>query len=390
MTICDYDACTGCGMCSNICGKEAISMIEDKHGFFHPKIDKAKCIECGLCSTKCPANNRYNTESMQKVYACWTKNKKLRKNSTSGGIFSTIAKEIINKNGIVIGCAWDEDFSTHHICVDCEDALYKLRGSKYVQSKTKDIYKKTKQLLDSGKKVLFSGTPCQVHALKLFLGKEYEGLFTIDLVCHGVPPYQLFKKHIDEISKGKTDNIAHVFLRYKKPSWLFGSVRVEYKDGSRYMQPTVKDAYFNLFNFNYSLRMSCHKCSYTNMQRTGDITLCDFWGFYPRSMRLFRYDKGVSAAIINSPKGEELFEKIKSGIKYDNDSIERVTVGNKSLYQPFQAPNDHDKFWFDVTNGMSISELNKKYVKKPYKIPPLLKLRVLKSQIKWIIDGVRI
>lgn len=389
MRICDNDACTGCGMCADICSRAAIDMLEDDKGFLRPEIDRKKCVECGICHTVCPANNKYDIPSQKKVYACYSKNRSARNKSSSGGIFSVLAEEIIRDGGAVIGCAWDEDFSTHHICIECIEDLRKLRGSKYVQSKTGGIYKTTKQLLEEGRKVLFCGTPCQVHALKLFLRKEYDRLFTIDLICHGVPPYRIFKMHLSEITDGAPENVSSVCLRYKKPSWLFGSVRVEQKNGEVYMQPTVKDAYFNLFNFNYSLRVSCHKCRYTNLNRTGDLTLCDFWGFYPRSMRLFGYDKGVSGVMINSEKGELLFEKIRNNIVYEQDSIERLMAGNKSLSEPFPEPENCGEFWSDFKKGMSVHEINAKYVGKPYKIPSLLRLRILKSKFRWIINEAK-
>lgn len=382
--ICSIDVCTGCGVCSNICNRNAISMCEDRRGFLYPKVDSDKCVECGLCEKRCPANNVYTTESMQRVYACWNKNKTVKRKSTSGGMFSLIAEFFLDDGGYVIGCAWENDFSAKHICINDKKELDKLRGSKYLQSNMGDIYVKVKNLLDSGKKVLFSGTPCQVHGMRTFLDKDYENLYTVDLVCHGVPPYKMFKKHLQEVAEGDVDKITNVYLRYKRPSWNFGSVRIEMKNRKVYMRHTVSDAYFNIFNFNYSLRNSCHKCRYTNFNRTGDITLCDFWGFYPQSIKLFGYDKGVSGLIVNSQNGAEIFERIKNAAVYEKDSINRLQKGNKSLSEPFQAPEDVSDFWHDYENGMSVNELNEKYIKEPYKVPSLLRLRILKSKLIWI------
>lgn len=385
MEICSVDLCTGCGVCFNICKCGAISMSEDSRGFLYPKIDNDKCIKCGQCRKCCPANNVYAEESMKTVYAGWNKSKSVKRKSSSGGMFSLLAEWFINNDGYVVGCAWENDFSVKHICVNNKKDLEKLRGSKYIQSKAGGIYIKVKSLLDSGQKVLFSGTPCQVHGMRTFLNRDYENLYTIDLVCHGVPPYKMFKKHLLEVSEGGLDKVTNVYLRYKKPCWSFGSVRVEMSDNRTYMVPTVQDAYFNIFNFNYSLRDSCHKCRYTNLNRTGDITLCDFWGFYPQSFRLFGYDKGISGVVVNSQKGLELFEHIKEAAVYEKDSIERLLNGNKPLKEPFKEPENVSDFWNDYENGMSINELNKKYVKKPYKVPSLLKLRILRSKFRWIL-----
>ena len=385
MEICKVDLCTGCGMCCNICKCGAIRMCEDDRGFLYPKIDADKCVECGLCQKHCPSNNVYAAESLQIVYAGWNKSKSVKRKSSSGGMFSLLAEWFINNDGYVVGCAWENDFSAKHICVNNKNDLGKLRGSEYVQSNTGDIYIKVKSLLDSGKKVLFSGTPCQVYGMRSFLNKEYTNLYTVDLVCHGVPPYKMFKKYLQEVSEGKLDRVTNVYLRYKKPCWSFGSVRVELKDNIVYMCPTVQDAYFNIFNFNYSLRDSCHKCRYTNFNRIGDITLCDFWGFYPQSFRLFSYDKGVSGVIVNSQKGAALFDRIKELAVYEKDSIARVLNGNKSLKEPFKEPENVLNFWNDYKKGMSINELSKKYVKKAYEVPSLLKLRIFKSKFRWIL-----
>lgn len=386
MKICNIDECTGCGVCYNICKCGAISMCEDSRGFLYPQIDADKCIECGLCQKRCPTNNIYTTESMKIVYAGWNKNKSVKRKSSSGGMFSLIAEWFLNNGGYVIGSAWDNDFSVKHICASNKKDLEKLRGSKYIQSNTGNIYVKVKSLLDSGKKVLFSGTPCQVHGMRTFLNKDYENLYTIDLVCHGVPPYKMLKKHLQEVTSGDVDKVTNIYFRYKKPCWNFSSVCIEMNKGKKYIRPTVQDAYFNIFNFNYSLRDNCHKCRYTNFNRTSDITLCDFWGFSPQSFKLFGYDKGVSGVILNSQKGLELFEKVKEKALCEKDSIERLSNGNKALREPFKAPEDVSDFWLDYKGGLSIKELNEKYVKKPYKIPSLLRLRILKSKCRWILE----
>lgn len=277
MEICDLRHCTGCGMCSNLCPKNAITMKKGEHGFTYPHIDGDKCINCGLCIKKCPANTEKQTEcTMKNVYAAWNVARDTRKKSTSGGVCSLLENEILKDGGAIVGVKWDADFHAKHSIAFDEQQAEMFRGSKYVQSDTGNIYIRVKELLENGKKVLFTGTPCQVAALKSFLEEDYSGLFTVDLVCHGVPSYDCFKRFLNEISGEYNKKITNVRLRYKSPYWDYCSVRIDFEDGTDYRKYTVDDPYFTLFNIGYSLRESCHTCKYTSSHREGDITLADF------------------------------------------------------------------------------------------------------------------
>ncbi len=385
MELCDKESCTGCGMCADICANKAIIMKPDKYGFLYPEIDKTKCTDCNLCQEKCPMNCQASEgNTVYKVYAAWNKDRLTRKNSSSGGVFSLLAKKVLSDGGIVAGVKWDEQFHTCHCCIEKEADLHLLNGSKYVQSVTGNIYSIVKANLHKGKKVLFSGTPCQVHALLQYLGKSYEKLFTVDLVCHGVPSSDLFDRHLNEIMNGQKQDIKSVSLRYKKPCWSYGSVRVEAVDKPLYMKLTIEDAYFNLFNFNYSLRPSCHICRYTNMHRNGDVTLADFWGYSPKSIKMRDYDRGVSCILINTGKGDRMFNKIKKELVYEESTINAAKQANQSLTMPFAEPTDCKEFWKDYEDGMLVSNLNKKYISKPYTMPNAYGLRRLKRQYSWL------
>ena len=196
-TICEQNKCTGCGMCTNICPEQAIKLKEGLHGFVFPIIDESLCINCGLCEIKCPSNLEKQCRStVQEVYAAWNHDKKVRKESSSGGIFTLIAEKLLEEGGVVAGVAWDEQFHPHHVMCDNVNDLEKLRGSKYSQSNTGDIYRIIKHELSTGRKVLFSGTPCQNAALKSYLGKDYYNLFMVDLVCHGVPSNKILDDYL--------------------------------------------------------------------------------------------------------------------------------------------------------------------------------------------------
>lgn len=374
-------------MCSNICPSGAISMEEGLHGFIYPRIDGEKCINCNLCVKRCPANTKGQTEcTMKNIYAAWNISKDIRKKSTSGGICSLLENEILKANGAVVGVEWDEDFCARHTIAFNNKQTEAFRGSKYVQSNTGNVYSKVGELLDSGKKVLFAGTPCQIDALKSFLKNDYEGLFTVDFVCHGVPSHHCFKRFLSEISSENNKQIDDVKLRYKAPYWDYCSVRIDFEDGSHYQRYTVDDPYFTLFNIGYSLRESCHSCKYTSLNRVGDITLADFWGYQPKNFKMADYNKGISLVAVNTQKGEYLMEQIKEHMNYESETLEAAIRTNKSFQEPYVVPeNQLNGFWDDYEKGFSIHELCKKYVSEPFKLPNLLFLRRMKNKYRWVI-----
>ena len=388
MKICnESNKCTGCGVCTNACPKKAITLKKDKHGFLYPEIDKKKCVECNICNLTCPANKKQEKKAnTQYVYAAWNKNKKIRKKSSSGGIFSLIAEKIIKDNGVVVGVHWGEKNRPEHIMIDDINKLWELNGSKYVQSFTGNIYSEIKKKLIENKKVLFSGTPCQVHALKSFLKNKYSNIYYVDLICHGVPSQDVFDRYLNErISENKSE-IDKIYLRYKNPYWDYSNVRIEFKNGNIYMKKTIDDSYFNLFNIGYSLRNSCHECQYTNLHRYGDITLADFWGFQAKNFKMSDYLKGTSCIIINTENGKKLFELIKNNITYELEKIENVVKNQVSLSKSFNpANNDVESFWEDYDKGMSIDELNKKYIPNPFVEPNLMWLRRFKYKYWWVV-----
>lgn len=370
-------------MCANICPRNAISMEEDVFGFTYPVINDM-CIECGLCKRKCPANHKIETGvSTQKVFAAWTKDKCDRKKSTSGGMFSEFAKYVLRQNGLVVGVQWTDSFTPKHVIVENVCDLDSFKGSKYAQSETNDIYYRVKLLLDEGRLVLFSGTPCQNAALKSYLSSDYSNLVTIDLVCHGVPSAKMLCQHYNEIHDAP---VKDVHLRYKDLYWDYTFVKIDFTDGYRYQKLTINDDYFNLFNIGYSLRNSCHSCKYTTTNRVSDITLADFWGYTPKNYKAISYNDGTSCVILNSEKGEALFEQIKGHIYYEASTIENAIKGNKCLTEPFQI--DKEKlleYWSDYHNGYSIHELNHKYAANTFRLPNLLWLRRIYKKYKWII-----
>ncbi|WP_095174810.1 MULTISPECIES: Coenzyme F420 hydrogenase/dehydrogenase, beta subunit C-terminal domain [Blautia] len=387
MIICESEKCTGCGMCVDCCIVCAIEMKKVEHGFYYPTIDSEKCIDCGQCKRKCPANDTsIKGQKQLGIYSAWNKNKAKRSKATSGGIFSLLAEKILENDGLVAGVAWDDSFHTEHVLINSVDELCRLNGSKYVQSHTNLIYRQIKNTLDNGKSVLFSGTPCQNHALRLFLGKDYTDLYLIDLVCHGVPSEDIFDRYLNERSNNGSKIIKQIRLRHKKPYWDWSYVTIDFENSESYSELTTDDSYFTLFNVGYSLRKSCSQCKYANMKRFGDITLADFWGFTANSFKQSNYLRGVSLVMVNTYKGQKLFQIISNDIIYEETSEKKALKSNKSLQEPYFISEDKiNAFWSDYDIGTSIDELRDKYTGKPFTIPKLLWLRRVKHMYWWLV-----
>ena len=372
--------------CAAVCKVHAISMKEDERGFFSPHVDDSICVGCGQCVKTCPGNAGHKKDDADPdVHVAWSKDKNIRKKSSSGGIFGLLAREIISRGGIVYGVRYTDKFSTEHVPVTCIEDLPAIMQSKYVQSDMNGCYSDVKKHLTDGKQVLFSGTPCQVHALKLFLGKEYDNLYTVDLICHGVPPYKVFLRYLNEISGNNISLISGINLRHKKPGWTHFSVRIDYKNGISCIRPSGFDSYFSLFVFNYILRPSCYSCLYTSVNRVGDITLGDFWGYLPNNFKMRGFNGGCSCAMINNEKGQKLFNLVVNKIISEKKSINNALRANQSLSKPFSPPPDKEDLWKDFLSGVSINALYFKYITKPYKIPKLYKLRMLYRTYKWML-----
>ena len=352
--------CCGCEGCYNVCPIKCISMEYDEEGFRFPSVDKEKCIKCNLCENVCPIINK-STKNVEyiKGYAAMNTNDTARLKSSSGGVFSLLAQEIIDLGGIVVGVSMSLDCKVaQHIIVDSKENLELLLGSKYLQSNVGNSYQKIKNELNDEKIVLFSGTPCQVAALHSYLGKEYENLICIDLICHGVPSPGLWEKNVEYIENKIKAVLKNVNFRCKKEQ-----INSEY--GVLYQnicyKPKDEDLYFRMFMKEYSLRLSCYDCKFKGISRISDITLGDFWGINDFCLDMDD-GKGVSLVVIQSTKGEELFNRIKHHLKIKKVNIEKVfEKHNEAMIKSSKLPIDREEFWKDY-QVLSFEELSKKYV----------------------------
>lgn len=357
--ICKKEKCTGCGLCSVICPHNAIIMKEDNEGFIYPSIDKMKCVNCGLCINKCPSNNIKIKNNKPKVfYMTWSKDKNTVKESSSGGVFVEIAKSILKKGGVIIGCEMNNN-EIKHIVVENENDLKKIVGSKYVQSDITKILKIIKKYVNENKIILFSGCPCQVAAIKN-LFPMYKNLFTIDLICHGVPAWSFFKKYISEIEEKENSKIIRYIFRKKNKEWRKYRVEYEFENGKVVNKLAMKDPYMACF-LNYAIyREACYNCKYSNITRIGDITLGDYSGVSTVEAPKEAIKNGISSCIINNEKGRMLFEDIKEYICYEKKDIDLLIKTNKNLSEPSNRPESRNYIFKDKLN---VSELQKKYCK---------------------------
>lgn len=354
--ITDKDSCTGCTACKSICPKDAIEMVKDEEGFLYPKVDTKKCIECGKCKKVCPVLNKKNIKKDQTGYVLNNKNTDIRADSTSGGAFTPIAEYVLEKNGVVFGACFNEDFKVVHTYIENKNDLSKFRGSKYVQSFLGDSFIEAKEFLDKGRYVCFSGTPCQIEGLKNFLNKDYENLITVDLMCHAVPSPLVWEKYLDYIKsiKLKNEKIEKILFRDKsKYGFKYSTMTIKSKN-YEYFNGVETDPYLRAFFGDLSDRPSCYDCAFKKLYHESDFTIWDCFIAENFDKKLDD-DKGTSRVLVNSNKGKIVFDKIKDEFDYTEINVKELTKDVKEMYNSVSFPSRREKF-FDDINKMEEEE----------------------------------
>ena len=359
--LCEDKKCVGCFACSAVCPVGAIHFCEDNRGFLKPQIDDSVCINCKKCDSVCPALKNVSKQISLNIYAAQNKNQDERMESSSGGLFSVFAQKILEGGGAVLGVSFDKDKKVKHILIEKKEHLEDLRGSKYVQSNLSDCYLELKKWLDSGKKVLFSGTPCQVAAVKKYAGDNCENLITCDLVCHGVPSPKIFGQAIELYEKTYGAKVSACNFRKKFPSWNLFSMEMVFENGKRHLKTKDADPYLKGFLESLFLRESCYNCSYADVKRVSDITLADFWGYIHDNDVIQDNNTGISLVMVNSEKGRSLFEAIKDEIVYVEKTIQEAKKENYCLINSFDKPENYYSFWKDYETK-KFDEVCKKYL----------------------------
>ncbi len=343
LQITDKSQCCGCHACTSICAKHCITMDEDNEGFLYPVVDDTICIDCGLCEKVCPVINQNEPRQPLKVYAAKNANEEVRLKSSSGGIFSLLAEEVIAEEGVVFGAKFDENWNVVHSWTDTKEGIAAFRGSKYVQSNVGNAYVEVREFLKQGRKVLFSGTPCQIAGLKKFLRKEYDNLLTVDVVCHGVPSPLVWREYVGEVREkiraervvGKNTVssslndlpvITGISFRDKTHGWKKFGFRLRYAASKaavnsvsdsdtgkahELLQPYPENVFMKGFLSNLYLRPSCYDCTARSGKSGSDISIADFWGvqnYYPE----FDDDKGIGLVLVNTEKGSISYNQLNA------------------------------------------------------------------------------
>lgn len=402
--------CCGCEACAQRCPVQCISMQEDGEGFLYPHVDTQRCIDCGLCEKVCPVLNQSAPRKPLAAYAAKHPDEAVRMSSSSGGVFTALAEAVLARGGVIFGARFDEHWEVVHAYTETLEGLSAFRGSKYVQSRIGESYKACERFLMQGREVLFSGTPCQIAGLRLFLRKEYPDLLTVDVICHGVPSPLVWRKYLENTMRPKGADgkntvlsflnempvITGISFRNKKLGWKKFGFEIRGMSASKadqnsvlksginqekiaLFEPLDKNLFLRGFLANLYLRPSCHLCPARCGRSCSDLTIGDFWG-----IRNYRPDldddKGTSVVLVNSQRGSELLEALqlnKTSMPYDS-----VLPGNPSLELSSPEPRYREMFWseFSRTGIAAIDRMCRKQIPRSKRV-----VQAAKNIVKRII-----
>ena len=413
--ITDKKNCCGCSACVQRCPKQCIRLEEDTEGFLYPQVDEETCIKCGLCEKVCPILNQADKLSVLEVLAVKNPNDEERMNSSSGGVFLPLAREVINQGGVVFGAVYDESWEVHHVYAEKIEDVYPMMGSKYLQSKIGNSFKDAERFLKQGREVLFVGSPCQIAGLRTYLrNKQYSNLLAVDFLCHGVPSPGVWRRYLAETYGGydakeqsrlqatagknsvllsslnATSPIGDIKFRDKRESgWKKYRFIVRQKSASKADQNTVLSSdihYDNPFMRGFLsdiyLRPSCYACKCKNGVNHSDMTIADFWGINQIAPE-FDDDKGVGLVLLNTKKGEEYFSSLPIDMMPSN--LEKAHYYNGGFNEHTKAHPKRDQFFFLIENGKSIKAAVDICLRLPFKQRVV---RVVKKIVKKIVNTI--
>lgn len=359
--------CCGCNACGDVCGKNAISFKTDNEGFWYPEVDKEKCVDCGLCEKVCPIINvdtlKKNDFEEPLCYAAMHKNYEVRFDSTSGGLFSAFSEKFYKDKGYVGGAIYNDDWSVRQYISAEKSDLPKLRSSKYEQSSFVGFYQQVRYLVKRGEKVLVCGGPCQMAALRAFLGyKEYENLLILDYVCRGANSPMISRKFLDSLEQKHQSKIIYKKSKNKEFGWDRLTAAFRFANGENdYFTKENNPFTRGYLSTGLFCRPSCYDCKFKGFPRIADITLADFWGIDKVAPTM--YDNlGTSLVLINNQKGKLFFDAIQQKLNTIELSYKTALKGNPSLTKPsLQAANLDRESFFKDAETMDFNQLSEKY-----------------------------
>lgn len=371
--------CTGCHACFNACPVHAISMKRDMEGFLYPSVDENICIHCGRCVQVCQIFQKQKDPEQipSRAFACMNTCMDERLSSSSGGIFILLARYVIERNGYVFGAAFDEHMHLSHTYASTLEGCRAFMGSKYLQSRIGTSFSDAKRFLNQGKWVLFTGTPCQIHGLKLFLGREYEKLIAVDLACHGVPSPAVFERYIDDLGKKYGSQVVGFSFRSKKTGWKSFSSQVEFEDKQSNCTEHDQCPYMKAFLSNLDLRPYCYRCNNKEGNHFSDLTMGDFWGAKAKEADMDD-DKGTSVLLTNTAKGGQILQGITQSLFIRQTDLKHVLEHNGAMVRAVSMNPYREKFFYDFNHkDAPLEEL----------ILPYLPKRSVKEKIKAMVPA---
>ena len=336
--------CTGCMACYNSCPNGSIKMKTDFDGCNYPYINRKTCIQCGKCRRACPVIQKSENRQLEQSVATYVghcTNERIRETSSSGAVFPLAAEWCIERGGIVFGARYD-GIRVVHSQAETMEMVQQFKGSKYVQSDIGTVYKQVKDVLEKGKYVLFTGLPCQIEGLKTYLQREYERLYTIDLICHGVGAPGIWEEYIKVFHHGK--KIKSIDFKNKDAGWNKEQLVIQYVNGKEYRRFPLDDYYDYGFNKNIFLRSACYNCKFKGLNRKSDLTIGDAWGVERYAPR-FRDDKGCSLVFVHSKKGEDIFGAISKKMKYEVVDSEKAICYNQRMISSVSETPKRKEFY---------------------------------------------
>jgi len=344
----DQNSCTGCGACAASCPLHCITMQADREGFRYPVIDMDRCISCRRCEAACPMLSRIPVHTEPQAYAVKHRDESIRRDSSSGGVFPALASSVLNNGGAVCGAAYTDVFAVEHRIIEDVSDISKLQGAKYAQSAAEHLFPPMRSILESDRFLLFAGTPCQVAGFKTYLGRDYDKLILVDMICHGVPSPLAWKKYLEHRVKkdAKNSGIIAINQRDKVSGWskYRYSLRIEYLNGASYCVMQSQDAYMRGFVNDLYSRPSCAQCRFKGSERCADLTLGDFWGVWDQHPE-FDDDRGVSLVLVNTEKGAHFWDTIQKDMDVLSVNTQEALAQNPSALKSSEPHGKRDAFF---------------------------------------------